>query len=358
MYMKIAIDVREFAFGRKTGIGSMLSCFLGNINKYEKNFNFILIGDKNTKLPFPIPENCVFDIYNFYPTLLWDQLAPVMSFKKRGFDLYFSPYYKRSVFLQVPTVVMVCDLINISIPKNLFESYLLLPLIRFYSHKAKILTISKYSKNELEKAGLKNISFVYPCVRKINTKEKYIFPNELGSQEGRYIFSLGDDRPHKNMDFLIKWYQMMSPSFRKSFSLVIAGRKEKYTKKIPGGGEIVSLGILDDTDIDRLYNGATIFVFPSLIEGFGLPPIEAMKAGSPVLSSSNMPMPEILQDGAAYFNPIDFNSLSQKIEWLLSNPDELSRLSIKGRQRACLFDEEKFCRGVAEVFKEVVGCAR
>ncbi len=356
MYMKIAIDVREFSAGRKTGIGSMLSCLLRKINKYEKNFYFILIGDKNTKLPFPLADNCDFYVYNFYPTILWDQMAPIITFQKKRFDLYYSPYYKRSLFLPVPSIVTVCDLIDIAMPKRSLHKYISLPLIRFYSNKTKVLTISKYSRDELEKVGIKNISCVYPCVREIGAKNKYDFYPPLNSK-GKYIFSLGDDRPHKNMDFLILAYKRMRALFRNSFSLVIAGGKEKYREKIDGGGEIISLGVLDDLDIDRLYNGASIFVFPSLIEGFGLPPLEAMKAGCPVLSSGMPPMPEILGDGAIYFNPLDLNDFAQKVERILSSPEELSTLSIKGRERASIFNEEKFCLEMAKVFKEAAGCA-
>lgn len=352
----VAIDAREFQKGKKTGIGRMLSDFILNSWKYEPDISLLLLGDGATEIPFNLPPNCRFSVYRFSSSLIWDQLVPLTAWRKNSFDVYFSPYYKKSFFLPVPYIVTVCDLIPADYPENFFQKNILPLLIRICASKTRTLTISDSSAKRLKELGLKRIYRVYPCVKVRNLEENIVYPKFIESGK-KYFFSVGDSRRHKNMDFLIRAYESMPASLRKDFSLVIAGGGEKYIKKLTDAGEIFSSGIVSDAELSGLYSRASLFIFPSLSEGFGLPPLEAMSLGCPVLSSRNPSMPEVLSDAAAYFNPFDEQDLVRNISALVYDKSRLAELSRKGIERAAFFSEEKFCRGLLGIFKEAMGCA-
>ncbi|MEW5950879.1 MAG: glycosyltransferase family 1 protein [Elusimicrobiota bacterium] len=349
---KIAIDVREFENGKMTGIGRYLSVFLKNSHKYTRDFSYILLGDNKTKLPFPIPNNCIFEIYDYSPVLLWDQLAPLNSYKKHKFDIYFSPYPKRSFLPNCPSLITVNDMIPYFYPNKIFEKWLFMFSLKIYSKKTKIFTISEYSKITLQSFGFNDVFFAYPSLE----DDKTICDKPIDFIESKkYLLSAGDMRKHKNMEFLLSAYQSFPEEFKKTFPLIVFGLSEKEIKK--RYDNILLLGYLNDSQIKWLYKNALLFIFPSLSEGFGYPPLEAMKEGCPVLSSYKDPMPEILGDCVEYFDPNNKEDFKNKLLLLTRDLNKMKSLSEKGKKRAEFFTEEKFCEGLINIFTEAIRCA-
>ncbi|GAB4031456.1 MAG: glycosyltransferase family 1 protein [Elusimicrobiota bacterium] len=355
--MKVAIDVREFQRGKKTGIGRMLYDFILNSYKYEPDISLLLLGDEYSEIPFKLPSNCSFSVYRFPYSFIWDQLAPLLAWRKNNFNIYFSPYYKKSFFLPVPSVITVCDLTGIDYPENFFQKNILPLLIRLCALGTRTLTISDSSAKRLKELGIKKTYRVYPAVEIRLDINSAVYPEIIESGK-KYFFSIGDNRRHKNMDFLIRAYGYLPSYLKKEFSLVIAGGSEKHIKKLPDSGEIFSVGAVSDIELYGLYSKASLFIFPSLSEGFGLTPLEAMSFGCPVLSSRNPAMPEVLSDAAAYFNPLDAQDFARNITALVYDNSRLAELSRKGKERAAFFSKENFCRGLIEIFKEAIGCAQ
>lgn len=129
--------------------------------------------------------------------------------------------------------------------------------------------------------------------------------------EKPYILYVGNDYPHKNLERL---------------KLAHAKLKEQVLNY-----ELVLITkFVDEQELDNLYKNASLFVFPSLYEGFGLPPLEAMKRGVPVVCSNAGSLPEILGEAAIYFNPLDVDDMAKKIKMVLMDGDLIKKLVQKG----------------------------
>ncbi|MBT6229755.1 MAG: glycosyltransferase family 4 protein, partial [Candidatus Scalindua sp.] len=147
----------------------------------------------------------------------------------------------------------------------------------------------------------------------------------------------------------------------KDYKLVIAGEKGWLYKQIfkevehrDLKKEILFLGVVKDEDLPMLYNCADIFVYPSLYEGFGLPPLEAMACGIPVITSNTSSLPEVIGNAGIMVDPEDDNSLSEAIFNVLKDEDLRYQMSKNGLKRAKLFSWEKAAKEILEIYDEVL----
>lgn len=172
-------------------------------------------------------------------------------------------------------------------------------------------------------------------------QEKYNLPE-------KYILTVAGLEPRKNVTTLIKAFIAIASKFS-AYSLVIVGNKgwnnaeaEKLISENPG--RIRHIADLASEDLPGVYPRAALFVFPSLYEGFGMPPLEAMASGTPVLCSNTSSLPEVCGDAAVLFNPRSEHELSEKMAHLISHPAEREALIQKGRAHAAGFSWEACAR--------------
>lgn len=146
-----------------------------------------------------------------------------------------------------------------------------------------------------------------------------------------YILYIGNDYPHKNL-----------------------GRLKSAFEKIKADGigcELVLITeFISEEELDNLYKNASLFVFPSLCEGFGLPPLEAMKRGVPVVSSNAACLPEILGNAVLYFNPLDIDDMADKIKKVLADEDLRKDLIQKGFEQIKKYNWQKTARETLEIY--------
>jgi len=151
-----------------------------------------------------------------------------------------------------------------------------------------------------------------------------------------YILYVGNDYPHKNLE-----------------------RLKLACEKIRQGGLKYSLilitGFVSEKELDDLYKNASLFVFPSLCEGFGLPPLEAMKRGIPVVSSNLTCMPEILGDAALYFDPLNVDDMAEKIKTALINREVREDLIQKGFEQVKKYSWQQMAKETLEIYKTIQG---
>ena len=149
-----------------------------------------------------------------------------------------------------------------------------------------------------------------------------------------YLLYVGNHKPHKNLSRLIQAYARSSE--RDSLRLVITGRQEAELSALArreGVGErVVFIGQVPDRDLPRLYRGAVAFVFPSLYEGFGLPPLEAMACGTPVVSSAATSLAEVVGDAAVLVDPLEIESIAEGIDRVV---DDTALREALVRTRTC-----------------------
>ncbi len=207
-----------------------------------------------------------------------------------------------------------------------------------------IITDSEFSKKEIAK--YLNISEEKIIVNLLGSEHilesapDYSILNQNGIEENKYILTVGSSSPHKNVISLVNAFKKM----KKGVDLVVVGGKfskvfqqvEDFQKK----ENIIRLGYVSDNELKALYEKAICFVFPSYYEGFGLPPLEAMTCGCPVISSSSASLPEVCSDAVIYINPLDVEDILQSMEKIIASSSLQEELRRKGYEQAKKFTWE------------------
>lgn len=370
--MKIGIDCRELQ-NHITGIGRILLEFLREIKERHKDINFILFDNQytNSLLFQDVLKNYKKVIIKEKFTLWWDQIQLKNAIKKNNIDVFFSPYYKIPLLTKTKTILSIFDVTYLLVePYNTyFRSKLYLKnFIKLASKKAqKILTCSNYTKNDLLKilnlpkekieVAYLGVSSKFKIIHKNNemelVKKKYGIDN-------KYLLYVGNFKPHKNVKRLIDAYNLLPETIKREYNLVLAGGESKRLTKsnkqlgLSDLQSTINVGHILDEDLPALYSSAELLVFPSLYEGFGLPPLEAMACGCPVVSSNTSSMPEVLGDAALFFNPYDVEEMSLAIRQMLEDENLRSRFRQKGLERARLFTFEEMTNRILDVFDLVL----
>ncbi len=176
---------------------------------------------------------------------------------------------------------------------------------------------------------------------------------------GDYILSVGSIQPRKNLIRLLSAYERLRRTRPEGSlpQLVLVGKRAwlyretlKAIEKL-GTGVIVT-GYVPETDLPALYSGALCFVYPSFFEGFGLPPLEAMKCGTPVITGDRTSLPEVVGDGGVLVNPFDIDAIASAIATMVDDSSFRSRLRIESLNRARIFDWRETARRTLEVYKQ------
>lgn len=353
--MKIAVDCREI-IDHPTGIGRILREFFAHSAPADDVF-FILIGNQRTDLSGPefarhekiiIPERVTF---------WWDQVLLPSLLRRMKPDLFFSPYYKTPLVSPVPAIISIFDITHFVIdpyPRKIlnslyYKNFIALSALRsrrvFTTSRTTKADLTRYMGVEEDKIDVVHASVSSRFSRQSpesmeRVRKKYGIP-------GRYLFYTGNSRPHKNLARLTAAYNLLPDAIKRQYALVLAG-----VRTAANAANVKPLGFVDDADLPALYSGADLFVFPSLYEGFGIPPLEAMACGCPVISSNASCMPEILGEACRYFDPLDTAGMARGIAELLGDEAGRNELSEKGRAQAALYTPEKMSRLMLEMFRK------
>ena len=376
--MRLGFDGRELLRDNITGIGRFLSGFLKHAVKIKPTWKFILFGNQYTCSPFDntnvkkviIPETSSF---------LWDHVTLSRSLKKENIDLFFSPYYKAPMISPCSKIVTIHDVIPFvrykktadSHGKALFSrrKYRLNPAAKAWvkvmaGGATKIITVSHYSKKDIVNfLGIpeNKIEVVYEGVDeefRPQSADRIEKAKEYYGIEGHYLLYVGNTEPHKNVDGVLEAYAALHPMVRKTYKLVIAGKKGPALNRLKEASRRLGIenkslfpGFIRGEDLPALYSGADIFLFPSFYEGFGLPPLEAMACGAPVISARRACIPEILKDAALLVDPSDPREIAKGIESIAACEDLREELREKGLKRAGDFSLSEMSRTMLEIFE-------
>jgi len=358
----IAVDCREFQRGKITGIGRFLRNFISYAARARGGWRFILLGGPETEIPAGLGPNVGAAVIDHRDARLWEQAGLPALLKRERCGLFFSPYYKTCLFTSVPSVVTIHDLTSLIYPGYCSFPFFYRRLMRLYAGKAAaVMTDSLNSKKDIERIlgidpdkisvvnGSVDRSFFYERMDTAAVKSRYGIP-------GRYILCVGNSNPHKNLDGLVKAYAGLPEGIKKEYSLVLAGAgQDALFPEHRTDASCIVCGHVADEDLPALYSGASLFVFPSFYEGFGLPPLEAMACGCPVASSSAACMPEILGDACVYFDPSDTGAMRRVMLGALKDAGLAAVLKMKGSARAALYTPDKICTGALEVLESALG---
>jgi len=182
--------------------------------------------------------------------------------------------------------------------------------------------------------------------------------------EGDYILSVGTIQPRKNLSRLVAAYSRLRwarPEVKLP-QLVLVGKCAwlydetlRTIKELEVSNSVILTGYVPGADLPALYSGALCFVYPSYFEGFGLPPLEAMKCGTPVIVGDRTSLPEVVGDAGLLVNPFEVDSITSAIQRVITDSNLRAQLRVKGLERAKLFDWQETARQTLLVYKKAAG---
>jgi len=369
--MLLGIDAREIENGVFTGIGGPLANFLNYFSQEENDDACVLFSTKAVPIHFgsKVRNVVIEDCLTFY----WDQVKLSKALKEEGIELFYSPYYKIPYFSPCPTVSAVLDLMYLALDEyrqdlGLLKQIYYFTFGRMLAQKADyVWTCSQHSKQDIVKLyGVKpeKITVIPLSIdNHYRLKEGEDAFQKVKTKFGidaRYIYYFGSFKFHKNVKSIIRAFKRVTAEYR-DLKLVLAGPKEycypqlqTLVNELSLKDKVMFLGkIADKEDARLLYTAAEIFVMPTLYEGFGLPPAEAMACGTPVVTSNSTALPEVAGDAGILVNPYQVDDITQAIRHILQDEKLRERLKRAGPKQAENFYEEKIAKQTYDYFKKI-----
>lgn len=367
MKPKIIIDALAL-LGPLTGIGRYTyenAKKLEWLDTYQINYFYGYISDK---LITPSTAKKTKSLKSWIVKNRWIKwLVRSMLFKMAGwfgprFDLYWQPNFIPNKSIKANKVIATIHDFSWEIYPEFqpqervkyFQKY-------FYSSIQQcdhIITGSEFTKNEIiERTGVdpKKISVIYHGINYDVFYPRLDAPKPLQ----KYILAVGSIEPRKNLKNLIQAYKALDVTIRDQYHLILVGAQgwsnDDILYEIDRLNRWVHYsGFVCDEELAGLYSNASLFVYPSLYEGFGIPPLEAMACGCPVIVSDASTLPEVCGDAALYIDPISIQDIKESIMRVLNDGNLQSDLRVKGLEHAKRFSWNKSAIKHVEVFKKVL----
>ena len=310
-------------------------------------------------------------VVNASPFSLRQQRVVPRVLREVGGDLYHSPYYLMPYRLGIPSILTVHDLIPLLFPE--YSSWRARWLFRRMTAMAlrastRTIAVSHATRQDVltyfaappdQITAIPEAAdphfFLQPESAVHNLRQRY----DLWDP---FVLYVGSNKPHKNLVRLVEAWAEVTPSFP-HITLVIAGswistypEARTRAEQLDLSNRAVRwLGPLSEKDLPALYGAATLFVFPSLYEGFGLPVIEAMACGAPVACSRVSSLPEVVGDSALLFDPEHASSIAEAIAQALGDDALRADLRERGLHRVSEFSWERTARETLELYRQVLG---
>ncbi len=370
----IAVDIREWQPEQYTGIGRFLEEFLRSATIARPLDRFLLIGDDACEVRVLAANIEVVRIPERW-TLWWDQVALPVALRRAGADVFYSPYIKVALLSKVPVVSTIHDLTFF-----LLDEYTRTPMdrvvngvfrmfCRFVVRRAAAIVVdSATSASDVQRLLAPNPA----KVRVIPLATTAIFRpaqdhladagvwQRYGLDQG-YVLYVGGFSPHKNVPNLVRAHNALPASLRMKYPLVLVGGPVPQEllhlfRTSDAATGMRAIGRVPDADLPSLYRGAALFAFPSRYEGFGLPVLEAMACGVPVLCSTAPALMELTGGAACHLDPDDQNAWERALASLLEDADCREKLAAKGRSRSTLYNPNRMTGEILNVLDEVSGC--
>ena len=305
-----------------------------------------------------------------YKRIVWEQVVAPIVLRREQVDLLHAMAFVVPMISPCPTVVTILDLSFMLFPsafKTLNRLYLRV-MTRASVRRAKyVIAISESTRRDIiSRLGVpgERVKTIYCGVdssfQPLPTAEVQAFKQQKGLPE-QFVFYLGTIEPRKNVSRLVEAFAALCASAPQEMTgqhLVVAGGKGWLFESV--FSQVEELGIQDRVHFvgyvpegeKRLwYNAATCFCYPSLYEGFGLPPLEAMACGVPVITSNVSSLPEVVGDAGLTVSPEDSAALCEALHQVLANPAVQADLSQKGLERAKRFSWTRAARQTADVYR-------
>ena len=277
-------------------------------------------------------------------------------------------------FSPCPVVVSIHDLSFEHLPQTFnwrSRKQLRITVRRSAREAAQVIALSEYARNDIintYRVSPEKISAIPLAAaahfRPIRNEEELRRVRQAFGLEGEYILSVGAIQPRKNLGRLVAAYSRLrrAKPEGKLPKLVLAGKCSwlydetlRAIKELELSDSVILTGYVPESDLPALYSGALCFIYPSYFEGFGLPPLEAMQCGVPVIVGNQTSLPEVVGDAGVLVDPFDVDALAAAIEKVISDSNLRAELSVQGLARAKLFGWQETARQTLVVYQKAAG---
>ncbi len=368
--MKIGIDARMYR-SSVAGIGRYSQNLIKNLLEIDTEDQFVLFMTDEDYREFEKSKaqnpNVKIQIINIPHYSIAEQTKLPKIIERENLDLMHFLNFNYPVRYKGKFIVTIHDLTLLIYPQTAKDTNIFKQSAYKYTMKKacqnalKIIAVSQNTKKDIVKKfkiQSSKIKVIYEAAddidkfknqkSKCKIKEKYTINKPV-------ILYVGQYREHKNIKGLLETYKILKETF--ACQLVLVGNVPENYKNIidndPNLRDILRPGFVTNEELTSWYKIASVFCFPSFYEGFGLPGLEAMMMGTPVVASKTSSLPEIYKDAALYFDPSNSHDIADKIKIVLSNEKMSKNLSEKGKLIVKSFSWRKTAEETLKVYKEV-----
>ena len=367
--MRIAIDARKL---HDFGIGTYIRNLIRHLARLDDQTEYVLLcGREDCSLTDQLGENFRAVPENSPPYSVTEQLRIPLRLRRERIDLFHAPHYVLPPLTPCRSIVTIHDCVHLMFPQylsnRLAHTYALAAFWVATRRSTRILTVSEASKRDILrffKVPPEKVTVIPNAIderfRTAPAEEEVVRVRERYQLSDRFVLYAGNVKPHKNLERLLDAFFILRREGVDDLKLLIIGAEiSKYATlrravhRYNLHKHVRFLGFVPDATLAVLYRLADAFVFPSLYEGFGLPPLEAMASGTPVLTSNVSSLPEVVGDAAILVNPYDPRSIADGMRRLLTDATLRHDLKARGLARSHQFSWDRSVSRIREIYGEV-----
>jgi glycosyltransferase involved in cell wall biosynthesis len=368
--VRIGIDARKL---HDFGIGTYIRNVLRHLARLDAETEFVLLcRDRDCESLATLGENFrpVAESAGNYS--IGEQLRVPLALRREGVSLFHAPHYVLPPLVTCRSVVTIHDCIHLMfpqyLPNRLALGYARASMAIASRRATRVITVSESSKRDIvrffdtEPDKIAVIHNSYDDRFAVEPREEDVVRvRERYQLHDEFVLYAGNVKPHKNLERLIEAFDLVRRRGMDRLKLVLIGDEiSKYAAlrravhRHQLHNYVRFLGYLPEETLAVLYRLAGVFVFPSLYEGFGLPPLEAMASGTPVVTSNVSSLPEVAGDAAVLVDPYSPCAIADGIERVLSDESLRRELRRKGIARAREFSWDQSVRRIHEIYKQAL----
>jgi glycosyltransferase involved in cell wall biosynthesis len=368
--LRIAIDARKL---RDYGIGTYVRNLLRHLSRLDKTTEYVVlcqVADCATVEEFGENFRAVPEAAPGYS--IREQLRVPLDLRREGIDLFHAPHYVLPPLTPCKSIVTIHDCIHLRfpqyLPNRLAYAYARSSLWVATHRSNRVLTVSDASKRDILKyfrVPQEKIDVIYNAIDErygeTPSAEEVLRVRERYQLNDPFVLYAGNIKPHKNLERLIEAFYTLRRNGLDTVKLLIIGdeiskyaalRRAVHHYKLHK--HVRFFGFVPDKTLAVLYRLAGVFVFPSLYEGFGLPPLEAMASGTPVITSNVSSLPEVVGDAAILIDPLQPEAIADAMRRVLTDPFLRDDLRERGLRRVKEFSWDRSIRRVRDIYEEVL----
>ncbi|MFZ5516350.1 MAG: glycosyltransferase family 4 protein [Candidatus Zhuqueibacterota bacterium] len=375
--MKICFDARVI-INEKTGIGNYsLNLLRSLLELDQQNLYTVLVNsrlDDDHEIYTLNYPNLVREKVNIPPVSIHQQYLIPFLLRKIKPDIYHYPNWDVPIFHRYKTIVTIHDLTYVlhrNLYKRFYHAKKLYTRLNIYwglKQAEKVIVVSKSTKEDLVKyfqTPEHKIEVIYEAMnhhflKNGSAKNEIRVDSQDLFQNNNYFLYVGERRPHKNLVRMIEAFALFKEQSPGNFKFLIGGKDynhydepEKKVNELGLSGDVNFIGYIPDEKLKPLYSKATCFMFASIYEGFGIPILEAMSCGTPVITSNISSMPEIADNAAIKVNPYDVDEIANAMLAVVRDENIRSDYVERGKARAREFSWEKAAKQTLALYEKM-----